>query len=477
LVDARDLATLGLRQGRAAAPGRPSSQPGALLQLDIDGELYRCRASRRLEQETPRHVALLWRLTKRRPDHNTIANVRRAPLTPLRAVCRTVTLVCKQLERCGGALGALEGRQCRAVNAQGRHGTTAKLAQGIAQMDGRVADELTEVAAADDQDEAGPPGGARAAGLQTKRAALRERRRRAQDLQAAVAGSGQAQRALPAPDSRAMQGGPGRGTAGGDTVQTAGDAQHKLIGAGAGTNDPTDRDWRSPRAVAAPAGRGGPFAAGAAMGSSHGQAVQQGLPADIPPALARPRTAAHQQRGRGSTADCTDEAATDTESCPAGAGLRVRFAPLALGRHMRDDATSACRPCPLQAQCTRHEGGRRSTRGVDEQLLEQRAQRVHARPESMPQRTERVEQPCGPRKRSGQQGYGLMRGVAKGRAECSWSVLADTLRRGLHRVAMPRRLASLGEGEWTGPGGMPERLRMSETSLASRPQDHCNRFA
>jgi hypothetical protein len=62
----------------------------------------------------------------------------------------------------------------------------------------------------------------------------------------------------------------------------------------------------------------------------------------------------------------------------------------------------------------------------------------------MQQRKELVEHPFGTMKRSWNQGYFLMRGVAKGRAECSLTVLAYTLRRVLNLVDMPRRLASLG---------------------------------
>jgi hypothetical protein len=110
---------------------------------------------------------------------------------------------------------------------------------------------------------------------------------------------------------------------------------------------------------------------------------------------------------------------------------------------MRDSATAACRTCTLKAQCTRNTGGRRITRGVDAQLLAQMAPRVRARPAIMPQRQALVAHPCGTMKRGWDQGYCLMRGVAKGRAEFRVTVLADHLRRVLNLVAMPRRLARL----------------------------------
>jgi hypothetical protein len=115
-----------------------------------------------------------------------------------------------------------------------------------------------------------------------------------------------------------------------------------------------------------------------------------------------------------------------------------------LGRHIRYYATSACRTCALKAQCTRIKGGRRITRWVDEPLLEQMEQRRRAHPEIMQQRKALVEHPFGTMKRGWDQGYFLMRGLAKVRAECSVTVLAYNLRRVLNLVAMPQLLASLG---------------------------------
>jgi transposase len=348
-VEALALATLGVRQVVAAATGRPRAQPGDLLTRDIDGSLDRWRSSRRLEQETPRHGERMGRLKQRRPDHKTIAHVRRDHRTPLRDVCRTLTGLCKQRDRCGGELVAIDGSQFSAVNAQGGHVTQATRAQGMAQIEARVEGSLKEVAAADDQDEAGPPGGARAADRQTKIAARRERRRRDKDLQAEWACSGQDQRSLTAPDRRAMPGGTGSGPAVCDHVQPAVEAKHQRIGACEVTHEPTDRDWRSPMAIEATASRGGPCDVVADMGSSHGQEVQQGLPMARTPEIAPPSTAANPKLGLCSQDECTDAAATETYGGPAGEGLSGRFDTIELGRHLRDDATSAGRPCPLKA--------------------------------------------------------------------------------------------------------------------------------
>jgi transposase len=80
----------------------------------------------------------MWLLKKLRPAHHTIANCRRDHLTPLREVGRALTLVCKQRDRCGGELVAIDGSQFRAVNAKGRHVTNATREQVLTQIEARV---------------------------------------------------------------------------------------------------------------------------------------------------------------------------------------------------------------------------------------------------------------------------------------------------------------------------------------------------
>ena len=149
------------------------------------------------------------------------------------------------------------------------------------------------------------------------------------------------------------------------------------------TNATGDRDGRSPMALQANAVLGRSCEAVADVGSYHGEEVKTCLEAGITPYVARPITSAHQQLGLFSTDAFTSDAATATSQCPAGARLPCRFDTVEGGRPSRSDATAACRTCPLRPQCTRHQGGRRRTRGVDEPLWEAMAQRVRRRPEVM----------------------------------------------------------------------------------------------
>jgi transposase len=149
-VDELDVAACGFRRAVPAATGRPGYAPGALLKLYLYGDLSRLRSSRRLEQATQRNVALMWLLKKLRPDHKTIANVRKRNLEPLRQVCRTFILLCKKLDLCGAELVAIDGSKFRAVNAQERNFTQDKLKKLLVRIDERVTADLKALDHSDD---------------------------------------------------------------------------------------------------------------------------------------------------------------------------------------------------------------------------------------------------------------------------------------------------------------------------------------
>jgi transposase len=159
-VDALDRAACGFQRAVPAATGRPGYAPGALLTLYLYGYLHRRCSSRRLAQATPRNVEGMWLLQQLRPAHTTLADVRKHNRKPLRQVCRTFPLLCKKLALCGAALVAIDGSQWRAVNAQERNCTQAKLQKRIAQIDERVEASRKDLDGQANAEEAGTPGGA-----------------------------------------------------------------------------------------------------------------------------------------------------------------------------------------------------------------------------------------------------------------------------------------------------------------------------
>jgi len=204
-VDHLDLTTLGFQRVTPAATGRPAYDPADRWQLYMYGYLYRLRSSRRLEQETHRHVEFMWLLQKLRPDHKTMADCRTNNLKPLRQVCRECTLLCKQLDLFAGALVAIDGSKFKAVNAKERNFTSDKLTHLLQQIDQRVEGYLKALDGQDSEADAGPPGGAVVDNVQAKLEALQHRKLLYAALQAQLEASGETQLSLTEPESRAMK--------------------------------------------------------------------------------------------------------------------------------------------------------------------------------------------------------------------------------------------------------------------------------
>jgi transposase len=148
-VGSLDLSALGFAKARCADTGRPPYDPAVLLKLYLYGYLHRVRSSRMLEAECQRNVEVIWLTGKQVPDFKTIADFRKDNLSPLKAVARQFTLLCRNLELFGGELLAIDGSKFGAVNARDQNFNTAKLQDLIERADARLAEYFQQLDAGD----------------------------------------------------------------------------------------------------------------------------------------------------------------------------------------------------------------------------------------------------------------------------------------------------------------------------------------
>jgi transposase len=317
----------------AAEPGRPGDDPGELLRLYLYGYLHRIRSSRRVEKEAARHLELVWRLGKLRPDCKTIADVRRDNGAAMKQVCRELTRLCHALDLCGGELIAIDGGTWQAVNGKKRHVSGRTLVQLIEEIDAKIEAYLTQL---DRQDVEEPP-------LRTPTAEQmpqqlepwRERMPRAQRDQQPRQQSGAKQISLTDPDSRKLT----RGDSGmvGDNVQVAVDETYQLLVAHEVPQAVTDQHQLVPTAERAKQTLGAEQREVVAdMGYDDGAEVQtceaQGLTVDLP----QPQTSANTKLGLFDKECFTYHPEQDVDSCPAGETLTYRFGTEEKGRKIRD---------------------------------------------------------------------------------------------------------------------------------------------
>jgi transposase len=440
LVDSLDLDALGFRRTRPAATGRPSYDPGDLLKLYIYGYMNRIRSSRRLERETHRNVELLWLLRNRQPDFKTIADFRKDNVTAFKQVFRAFVLLCKEWGLFGQELVAIDGSKFKAVNNRRRNFTKAKLSETLTDIDAKIEHYMRELDKTDGEEANVQQPTAEV--LREKVQQLRERKDRYEGLLQEMDHTGQSQVSLTDPDSRAMPKSPKVDV--GYHAQVAVDDKHHLGVVQDGTNAVTDVDQLSNIAIQAKeALEVEQLSVVADMGYYHGEEIKACEEAGIDPYVAKPLTSANRKLGLFGKEQFTYDPVQDCYRCPAGQTLSFRFATVELGRPIRYYATTACRACAIKARCPRNKEGRRITRGVHEHILERMQKRVEANPAMMKRRKQIVEHPFGTIKPWHDQGYFLMKGLEKVRAEFSLSTLADNLRRVMTLLGVPQMLQAL----------------------------------
>ncbi len=148
-VDNCNLEELGFVRAKHSQEGRPPYDPRDLLKLFIYGYLNRTRTSRMLEKECKRNLELMWLLKELTPDHNTIANFRKANPKAIKQVFRRMVTMCKRLDLIGGKVIAIDGTKLRAQNSKKNNYNQRKIDEHLAYIESRLHEYLDALDIAD----------------------------------------------------------------------------------------------------------------------------------------------------------------------------------------------------------------------------------------------------------------------------------------------------------------------------------------
>ncbi len=439
-IDQLDLQQLGFQHTILNETGRPPYNPADMLKLYVYGYLNRIRSSRSLEREAGRNLELMWLIARLQPDFKTIADFRKDNLKAIKMVCKDFAMLCKRLELFGSELVAIDGSKFRAVNSKKRNYNEKKLRRALKDIETKIDLYTQELDEEDSKElEQSKP---TTEELKEKISQIKERQQKYERILEQLLTSGQSQISLTDPDSRLMP--VGQGVEVCYNVQSAVDEKYKLIVVADVTNEVTDQAQLSVMAKEAKAVLGVEnLEAVADTGYYDGSEVksceQEGINCYIPKA----NTSANTKLGLFGKEQFTYNAEKDCYQCPAGKELTYRYTTIEEGREIRYYSTSACKTCPLKTQCTRNKRNRRITRWVHEEVLERMQKRMAAEPEKYRKRNMMVEHPFGTIKRWMDQGYFLMRGIEKVRAEFSLSVLAYNIKRVITILGIPAMVAAV----------------------------------
>ena len=441
-IDTLDLHQMGFTHTILQETGRPPYHPGDLLKLYLYGYLNRIRSSRQLERESHRNVEVMWLIQRLAPDFKTIADFRRYNREPVRQVCREFTLFCKNLELFSGELVAIDGSKFKAVNSRRKNFTKKRLKRTIQKLDEDIDRYLDEMDEADEEEPEEKKLSAEE--LQEKIEEMRRRRAEAEKMKKELDESGETQISLTDPDSRMMPVSGDRRTDVSYNVQVSVDEKHKLIVDHEVTNAVTDRDLLSYMAKRAKDLLGvEELEVLADMGYYHGKEVKACLEAGITPLIPKPQTSASLKRGLFAKGDFNYDPVQDCYTCPAGEKLHYRFQTTEKGRDIKYYASSACAQCSIKAQCTRSKDGRRITRWVDEDLLDEMERQVRGDPEKMKLRKRLAEHPFGTIKHHWDQRHFLTRKLPNVRAEMALTILAYNIKRAIKILGVQKMMKAL----------------------------------
>lgn len=442
-VESMDLSSLGFQRVTTADTGRPPYHPGDLLRLYIYGYLNRVRSSRRLEKEANRNVELMWLLRRLTPDFKTLADFRRDNHKAIQKVCRSFTLFCRDCDLFGGELIAIDGSKFKAVNSRRRNFSKRKLNSFIKKTDQQIEDYLNDLDENDELEaEVHKP---TAEEIQEKIKSLKERKGKLGKLLDELESSGETQVSFTDPESRSMPLGQNHGTQVGYNVQVSVDAKNYLIIDHDVTNEVNDFNQLERMATRAKEIlQVDELDVLADKGYYDGAQIKACLQKGITPTIPKAYTSANRKKGLFTKQDFKYDPKTDCYRCPAGEIMTFRFQTTEKDREIKYYATSSCRACKIKHMCTSSKDGRRITRWIDEDLLDEMQRRIEDNPDLLARRKAIVEHPFGTIKLSMDQGYFLMKGIPKTSAEMSLSFLAYNIKRVIKILGVPTMIEALG---------------------------------
>jgi transposase len=451
-VDVLDLGALGFKRAQPQEIGRPPYDPGDMLKLYLWGYLNRIRSSRSLERESHSNLEVMWLIKKLTPDFKTIADFRKDNKEAIKKVCKEFILLCKRLELFGGELVAIDSSKFRAVNCKKRNFNKAKLEHRIREIE-KAVDEYFKELEDNDNKEASAEA-VKAEELKARIQWLKEKGEEYKALLKRLIKSGESQISLTDPDSRAMMNNQRVEVC--YNVQATVDSKHKLILDHEVTNEGTDYNYLGKMAQRAKDILGAEkLEVLADKGYYDAEQIKECVAQGIIPYI--PEKESHKYAGKDlpqspfSESKFRYEEEKDCYICPGGSELTFRRKREQNGRVMKIYQGEDCQGCTLRAQCTTHLRGRTISRWEYKEILEDMRQRVANNRHKVKIRQWLSEHPFGTMKRGFNQGYLLLKGLAKVEAEISLTILSYNVKRTINILGLRALISALRQCPATSP--------------------------
>lgn len=443
-VDSLDLELLGFTHAKLEDTGRPPYNPADLLKLYIYGYLNHVRTSRLLEKECKRNVEVMWLLKKLAPDFKTIADFRKDNSEQLKKVFKEFVSICKKLELFSRELVAIDSSKFKAVNSKKRNFNEPKLIKKLNEIEEKMEQYLKELDENDTEDNKTKT--LESAKVKEKIEQFKKRKEEYQNLLSRLRKSGESEISLTDPDSRAMVNNQRIEVC--YNVQTTVDEKHKLLLDYDVTNEPNDTHQLSKMAIRAKdILEVDNLNVLSDKGYYDALEIKECVDNGIIPYIPEPSPTVPKDINVPEPQFYKDKFVYDKEKdvyiCPAGYEMTFRTQGIHHGKVMRYYKTSKCHDCQFKNKCTRSPQGRVIYRWEHEEILEQMRERTKNNNDMVKRRQELSEHPFGTIKRAFNQGYMLLKRLAKVGGEMALTMLAYDVTRVINIVGVRALIACL----------------------------------
>jgi transposase len=432
-----DLESLGFTKTKAKKEGCPIYQASDMLKLYYYGYFNRIRSSRKLATECCRNVELWWLLHQLKPGYHTIADFRKDNPKALKKSFKMFVSFLKGEDLLGGELVAIDGTKIRAQNNKSNNYNDQKLKKHLEYIEAKAESYIQELEQSDASEDKQEAAELNKKQIAEKLKKLGQRRSKFQDLQTALAESGEKQISTVDADSRSL---PikDRITDVCYNVQTANDSKHSIVAEFDTVNTGDQGQLNVMAQKAKDILDAEEVTVLADKGYHVGRELQAAKDNNITTVVAYP-----QPRDRSDKIDpayYTDkfiyDKQTDAYTCPAGCELTSNGKEYSKGRADRTSytvktyTTSGCFTCPFKRSCSTSKF-RKIDRSEYQDIIDENNKRVDENKELYKRRPEIAEHVYGTIKRGLGYTYTLLKGKEKVNGEMAIIFTMYNLRRAM----------------------------------------------
>lgn len=432
-VDSLNLEELGFRTFKSSAPGQQPYSRFDLLKLHLYGYVNGIRSSRKLATECSRNLELMWLINGISPSKSSISDFVKVNEIPIQNTFKQFVLFLKLSNFVDAKINVIDGTKLRAQNSRNKYYSIKKIDNTIAYFDSQISHYTNLLKNAESTSDVDSNS---IIYFNEKIDNYKQKIEDFSNLKKKMTDEGLSQITLTDPDSRMMSSHGNSDIS--YNVQIAVDAKHSLITASDAVSDINDTNQlHNMVSKASDNLQSVPDISIADMGYFNADLITLSESSGTSVFVKHPKSRNSSNHPDFSIDKFSYIPDKNIYICPNGKTLKFTRN-LVKRLNKSDEKTSIigheyfcsdCGGCPYLHKCTSSKDGRRVTRNVFQNLLDEIQKRFNENPEMYTIRKCVVEHPFGTMKRSMGFTYFLRKGLNAVKAETALMCLAYDIKR------------------------------------------------